>query len=344
MMAAFVIDTADAQIRRRKIRKNNKRMANFKGRKAWFPKVNRYNSVGITLNSFHYFGDLSPLSSRLSTDLSLTRPAVGVSFAHRFGPRYSLRGSFRYGTLRGDDYVSADPGDNDAIYRYIRNLHFRNRIKELSVEGVVDLFSNEATYISRVQWTPYIFAGIAVFHHNPQAYVNENSTLTEAGTWVDLEPLGTEGQYSDLPETAVNFGNEPYKLIQIAIPAGIGVRYRLNQILDFSFEVGTRYLFTDYIDDVSKNYVDPSVLNSDLAREMADRSQEATAAISGDDRNFVAINDATTDYNGDGFYDGFGTEQTFNLRGNKDDNDFYFVTTFRVAYILGSSLTRAKFR
>ncbi|MDX1628722.1 MAG: DUF6089 family protein, partial [Fulvivirga sp.] len=190
------------------------------------------------------------------------------------------------------------------------------------------------------------FTGITVFHHNPQAYVNENSSLPEAGTWVDLEPLGTEGQYTDpaLLAGSQNEGIETYSNFQVAIPLGLGVRYRLNQVFDISFEMSFRYLFTDYIDDVSKNYVDPAVLNSDLARELADRSGEATAAVSGDPRNFELINSFVQDTNGDGIYDGFGTEGEFNLRGNRGDNDMYFVTTFKVAYILGATFRRAKFR
>ncbi|WP_185152671.1 DUF6089 family protein, partial [Fulvivirga aurantia] len=312
----------------------------------FFSKEKRYNYIAVSLNAFNYFGDLAPLNKNASTDISFTRPAVGVMFGHRFGPFYSLRASFTYGTLRGDDYVSADIGDENARYRYVRNLNFRNRIKELTVVGVFDLFKNEATYISRVQWTPYAFAGLTVFHHNPQAYVNENSSLPEAGTWVDLEPLGTEGQYASAGalDGAVNEGIEPYSKIQIAIPIGLGIRYRLNQVLDFSFEMSYRYLFTDYIDDVSQNYVDPSVLTSDLARELAYRSNEPTAAVSGEARDFEAISTFARDNNGDGFYDGFGTEGEFNLRGNKDQNDMYFVTTIKVAYILGATFRRAKFR
>lgn len=338
--------SADAQINRKKIRKNNKRISNFKGKKSFFAKEKRYNWLALSLNTFNYFGDLAPLNKTASTDISFTSPAVGIMFGHRFGPFYTLRASFTYGTLKGDDFESADVSDENARYRYVRNLQFRNRIKELTVVGVFDLFKNESTYISRVQWTPYAFTGITVFHHNPQAYVNENSTLPEAGTWVDLEPLGTEGQYSDPTalQGSKNEGIDTYSKIQVAIPLGLGVRYRLNQVFDLSFEMSFRYLFTDYIDDVSANYVDPSVLPNDLARELADRSGESNAAVSGDARDFEAINAFTRDTDGDGIFDGFGTEGEFNLRGNRDQNDMYFVTTIKMAYIIGATFRRAKFR
>ena len=339
-----VTESAHGQLKRKSIRKNNKRISNFKGRKNNFTADKKYNYLAFSINAFNYFGDLAPLSRRLSTDISFTRPGFGVEFGHRFGPRYTLRGAFTYGTLRGDDFESADPGDEDARFRYVRNLHFRNRIKELTITAMFDLLKNEGSYISRVQFTPYAFAGLTVFHHNPQAYVNENSSVPEAGSWVDLEPLGTEGQYSNLPDDAVNSGIDSYSLWQIAIPLGIGVRYRLNQVFDLSFEVGLRYTFTDYLDDVSQNYVDPSLLPNDLSRELADRSRETTAAVSNSERDFTAINATAFDRDGDGFFDGYGTEFRDNIRGNKDDNDQYFVTTIKLAYIIGATFRRAKFR
>lgn len=336
------------QLNRKAIRKNNKRISNFKGKKNTFTKDKKYNSISLSLNALNYFGDLSPSSKALSTDIGYTKPGIGVDFSHRFGPRYTLRASFLYGAIRGDDFESADKGDSDAKYRYVRNLSFRNRIKELTVVGVFDLFKNEASYISRVQWTPYAFIGLTVFHHNPQAYVADDSGLPEAGTWVDLQPLGTEGQNADLLDTDVNFGNDPYKLIQLAIPFGIGVRYRLNQVFDLSFEMGVRYTFTDYLDDVSKNYVDLGALDSDLARYLSDRSTDPSGAEGGS-RDLAEIGFQPSTYIGrDGStYEvirGFGSEDRTNVRGNQNNNDVYFVTTLRVSYIIGATFTRAKFR
>lgn len=350
--ALLLSNVADAQINRKKIRKNNKRIANFKGRKTHFAKEKRYNWLALSLNTFNYFGDLAPLNKTASTDIGFTRPAVGVMFGHRFGPFYTLRASFTYGTLRGSDSESADPNDEGAVFRHVRNLEFRNRIKELTIVGVFDMFRNESTYISRVQWTPYAFTGITVFHHNPQARAPEfdlqGNPLAEAGEWVDLQPLGTEGQYASLEATDANAGIEPYSKVQVAIPLGVGIRYRLNQVLDISFETSYRFLFTDYIDDVSQNYVDLGVFGDDeLAKAMSYRSGELEGQTAND--NVVAILSRDGSYQGrDGqFYDvvrGYGSEFPDNLRGGRDDNDMYFVTTIKVAYIIGATFRRAKFR
>jgi len=231
-----------AQFNRKQIKKNNKRIASFRGRKAGFGKNKIYNAIGFSVSALNYYGDIAPQPKRISTDISFTRPALGISFTHRFGPRYSLQAQFMYGTLKGSDTKSADLADQDnGKYRYYRNLSFRNRIKELSVVAYFDLFENDATYISRVKWTPYAYIGLAGFLHNPQAQ-------TSTGEWVDLRPLGTEGQYSTLDPTDANYGIKPYSKLQVAIPFGIGARFRLNEVMDLWADLGFRYTFTDYLD------------------------------------------------------------------------------------------------
>ena len=346
---------AFAQMNRKSIKKNNRRIATFRGRKAWFSKEKRYNSIGVSISALNYFGDLSPKPGKLSTDISFTKPAIAFSFTHRFGPRYSLTGSLMYGALKGSDAGSANENDpNNGVYRHIRNLSFRNRIKELSLVATIDLFENQSTYISRVKWTPYLFAGVAVFYNNPQAqvpdyHVDGVTKFDNAGQWVDLQPLGTEGQYSKLQPDDANAGIKPYHKIQPAIPFGIGARFRLNEVFDVSAEIGFRYTFTDYLDDVSKNYVDLGVFgNNELAKAMSYRSGELPAfnPVTGNDplmQSYVGRDGAT--YN---VRNGFGSEYHeagTNKRGSGTNNrDYYMVTTIRVTYILGKTFHRAKFR
>lgn len=338
---------AQGQMNRRQIKKNNKRIGSFRGKKSHFDKNKVYNAVGISLNAFNYYGDLSPSDKKISTDLSQTRPAIGVSFVHRFGPRYQLVGSFTYGGIRGSDNDSQDPDDASAGFRYTRNLSFRNRIKELSAVAQIDLFENQSTYISRVPWTPYLYAGLAVFHHNPQAQAPEfdaaGNPTGKKGEWVDLQPLGTEGQNADLLESDVNHGLKPYKRIQFAIPFGFGARFRVNEVIDIAAEFGFRYTFTDYLDDVSGNYVDLGVFeNNVLAAAMSYRSNEVATP----NQTYVGRNGQT--YN---VVAGYGSEfggttpdDRGNLRGNNENKDIYMLTTIRVTYILGKTFHRAKFR
>ena len=303
----------------------------------------KYTTVGISLNSINYFGDLAPKDQIFSTNLGLTRVDVGLFASRRLGPRFSVRASFNWGRLKGDDFESADPNDELARYRYVRNLQFRNDIKELAVVGIIDLKENLATFRSRDNINPYVFAGVAVFHHNPKALVpevdvnNGNTPFPNAGEWVDLLPLQTEGV--------------EYKKIQLAIPFGAGVRFRLNERMDLAFEIGYRYLFFDYIDDVSGDYVDLGSLPNDLARALSDRSREAVAVESGTVRQTGVIPNRMESYvspfDGNTYTTiaGYGRDAIDNIRGDNGDRDIYVITGFHLSYVLRSSrFRRAKFR
>ena len=334
---------AFGQLNRNTIRKNNKRIMTYRGKKSNFSKEKRYYSLGFSLNALNYYGDLAPNPGQLSTDISFTRPAFALSYSQRLGPRFGITGNFMYGTLRGSDFTSADESDaKNGKYRFYRNLSFRNRIKELSAVATYDLFENQATYMSRAQWTPYAFAGLSVFHHNPQAIAPavglDGQPLAEAGEWVKLRELGTEGQHANLETTDANYGIKPYNLIQLAIPIGVGVRFKLHDVVDLAAELGFRYLFTDYIDDVSRNYVDLGVLDSELARALSYRSNELTrpdiARTPTPARNGVSYD----------LINGYGNEYPTNIRGDRNNKDIFMVTTVRISYIMGKTMHRAKFR
>jgi len=331
-------------------RGRNLRISNYRGNIRSFANK-RYLALGGGINTLNYFGDLSPKSTIASTDLSFTRPGLSFVLEYKYAPRFTWVATLLYGTLSGDDFESADPIDDLAKYRYIRNLQFRNRIVELSLVGRISLFTNLGTYLSRPGINPYVFVGMGAFYHNPMAKAPETDQLgnpvPEAGEWVPLQPVGTEGQYSDA------YNVKPYSRIQISLPVGLGVSFRLNNNLDVGFEVGYRILFFDHIDDVSGHYVDLGALDSPLAKALSDRSMELNAIVSGDARDFENVIIPNTNpytyisiYDGNTYdvYGGFGSEHPSNIRGNSSDNDIFIVTSLRLTYILGGTFRNAKFR
>ncbi|MEO7992570.1 MAG: DUF6089 family protein [Chryseolinea sp.] len=334
-----VVFESSGQMNRRAIKRNNKRISSFTGQRTSFTK--RYNFIGLSVNSMNYFGDLAPLSKRLSTDISFTKPAFGFSIARRFGPRYTLQAQFLYGTLSGSDTDSADPSKSKDRPRYLRNLSFRNHVKEISVVAYYDLFENLFTYSKRPVWAPYAYLGVALILHNPKAQAPKTdlagNVLPEAGDWISLRSLGTEGQYSKLDPADANYGIKPYSLLVVAIPFGVGSRFKLTELLDLWVEIGARYTFTDYLDDVSKSYVDLGTLNSPLAKAMSYRTSE-----------LGPLSDPLTYQGRDELYytvqDGYGHERQDNIRGNKSANDMYMVTSLRLTCIIPHSFQRPKHR
>lgn len=303
----------------------------------------KYTTLSMNVNAMNYFGDLAPLDNMASTNMSLTRPGFGISASRRLGPRFTVRGSFNWGRLKGDDFESADPEDQSGRFRYVRNLQFRNDIKELSVVGIFDFVENLATYRSRKQVVPYLFLGVAAFHHNPKALVpetdvnNGNTPFPNAGEWVDLAPMRTEGV--------------SYKKVQLAIPFGLGLRFRLDERWDLAFEVGYRHLFFDYLDDVSRDFVDLGSLPDNLARALSDRSREVVAVESGTTRQTGVIPNElesyTSPFDGNTYTTiaGYGRDAKDNIRGDSSNNDVYIMTGFQISYIINNQrFKRAKFR
>lgn len=332
------------------LKRKNKKIGKYTGGSIHFDKNKRYGNVGFSVDALNYFGDLAPKSKIASTNISFTRPAFSIFGSFRFTPHLALRGSLSWGRIVGDDFESADPYGSESQFRYVRNTSFRNDIKEFAVVGIWDIFGNHGTFLNRVPFTPYVFAGVAVFHHNPKGKAPEldkfGQPLAEAGEWVALRDLGTEGQLSQ------HYDVEQYSTFQPSIPFGLGVRAKLQKRLDFEFEIGYRFLFTDYIDDVSGMYVDLGALDSELARAMSDRSREPTGVNSGTARDFEAIeaitnlHTYTSEYDGRDYtiYGGYGQEQESANRGMANDKDIYIVTSFKISYIISGSFKRAKFR
>lgn len=311
-------------------RKNYK---NSKASERGLDRYKRYTSIGGSVNAFNYYGDLAPWEGKLSTDVAYTRPGLGLVAMRRISPLLSLRGTFTHGRVRADDF-SADYLDEAAKYRYRRNLHFRNTINELSFTGVLDFIKNRNDYFDRPWFIPYVFLGIAIFHHNPKAQVPVNQQVDRA-EWIPLQPLRTEGK--------------AYSRIQIATPIGIGARIKLNQRLDLALEFGLRQLYMDYLDDVSTVYVDPGTLDSDLARTMAGRAREPIAAAVRQVRDVDSFNYAND--NLISFESVDGTTYSISRvntpggrRGNPNDNDIYIVTSIQLTYIILPKIYRAKYR
>jgi len=341
VIALGAYSPASAQMNVRMIKKRNTHLNAVKADRVSF-KNKEYQMVGLSVNAMNYYGDLAPLPKKVSSDIRFTRPAIGLFYAIRKGPRFTVQTQFLYGTIYGSDASSAGKDKEGGIYRLKRNASFKNSIEELSLSVVFDLFDNTGFYAHRPGWTPYMFIGASVFHHNPKAKVPttdmQGNAFSNAGHWIALRPLGTEGQYSILDPTDKNYGIKPYSLIQGSLLFGFGARYRFNEVVDLWLDLSYRYTATDYLDDVSRNYVDLGVLPSDLSRSLSYRTYYASVPVSnvytyqGRDQKKYSVEA------------GYGSEHPDNMRGNKNNKDVLFITSIRISYIVGKNFHRPKGR
>ena len=129
--------------------------------------------------------------------------------------------------------------------------------------------------------------------------------------------------------------DKPYSKYQISIPFGLGFRYKIGYVWDLSFEIGWRYTFTDYLDDVSTTYVHRNDLDG-AARDLSDRSKEITWS-----EEDLPANINRRVINGENWYNGYGN--TGDQRGDAN-TDWYIVTGFHLTYIFHPKVICPKFR
>lgn len=224
---------------------------------------------GLYLGGSNYWGDLTkdfqPLWSK-------TKLAGGLLCRYNINPYITFKGSAVYGQIQGSDKNY----DYD-VYRTRRNLSFKSDIVEFSAQLEWNILGYENTRTS-YGWSPYLFGGVSVFRFNPKAQFNYISGLhdpslqSQSGEWIELQPLGTEGQ-----ETTKFNDKRRYSLTQISIPLGIGSKWQLDDHWAIGVEFGVRKTFTDYLDDVSSIYVDDQIVggaSGPMAVALKDRSAE----------------------------------------------------------------------
>ena len=231
--------------------------------------------------------------------LDQSKFAIGGWVRYKIHPLVSAKVNITF--LR----IGAVDSTSDYVNRRVRNLSFRNDIYELNTQVEYNFYgANNISPRGRkvIDFTAYVFGGGGVFWHNPKAKYQ--------GKWEALQPLGTEGQ-------GVILGMKKYNRIQAQLSGGLGFYYTFNRKWRLGWELGTRMTFTDYLDDVSSRYVDPSLLQDgtptgDVAAALSNRTNFEIAEANG-----LQVAGATG-----------------GIRGNPDKNDWYMYTAATLGYVV----------
>ncbi|MCU0429788.1 MAG: DUF6089 family protein [Cytophagaceae bacterium] len=307
-----------------------------------FAKKNKYWAIGGALNAMNYVGEVDPGPSFISPGIKFTKYNFGIDAQYRFHPRMFLRGTFSYGRIKGDDAENSkfqEAGGD--VFRKLRNLSFRSQIYELKADLIIDFFEHRSKYQKRPDFVPYGFIGIAYFHHNPQAQIGGS------GAWYNLRENSTEGQ------GVIDGAPKKYSLHQVALPVGLGLRYKLTKQLDLSFEIGWRFTTTDYLDDIGGKYPDKvqlynakgltAVQLSDKTPEIYNQDEAYIAALATYAGPIVNYSEQPApDYllTSAGEFGAAG-EQRGDKKGRRDA---YIITGFHLTYIIPQKVICPKFR
>jgi hypothetical protein len=198
---------------------------------AYAQEFDKSPSLLIFAGTLNYQGDLKPNSFTLNH----TSPAFGIGIKKPFSKWLAVTAGLMSGKIQAADKWNRE-------YLKPRNLSFTTSLQEAFVAAEIGLPILSGKLI------PYLYGGVSVFHFNPWTY-DKNNVKTY------LKPLSTEGQgLSQYPD------RKPYSLTQIALPFGGGIKYVFSDAFSLGIEMSQRKTFTDYLDDVSSDYVDPNIL------------------------------------------------------------------------------------
>ena len=266
--------------------------------------------VGIGIGPLVFLGDLGGSQGYGRTfvkdvDMPLTKLSKGL-YVNVYPVEWlGIRLAGNVGVLEGNDAEAPNKG-GDEVTRLQRNLNFQSNLTEgyLAIEFYPTAFVERFDGLTG-KLRPYGVIGAGIYHFNPK-------TKDDNGNWVALQPLHTEGQgFPEYPTRA------PYKLTQLELPIGFGAKLFIKENMYIGVEVLHRKLFTDYVDDVSTDYIDPiyfdqylSPANAALARSLSYR----------------------------GTYTGMNVNNAAGQqRGDPKQNDAYFSTIIKLGWRLNGS-------
>ncbi len=276
----------------------------------------------LGIGAANFLGDLGG-ANQIGTngvkdlEIVLTKPSISLNARYRKGRYWGYKGGFYWGQVSGFDYLTTER------YRNNRNLHFRSNIFEFSVMTEFYFTKERPGHIYKYKklkgWRHidaqfYLTGGVGGFWYNPKASYN--------GTWIALQPIGTEGQ-------GYKPGTKKYSRFTVCVPVGVGMKSALNRRWSIGLEIGLRKTFTDYIDDVSTVYYDPA----EIAANNPSLSQAAVFFADPSLGNITAANN-----------DGIDPTAVGQQRGDATDNDAYMFVHVTVNYKIGKfRKTKSKF-
>ena len=278
----------------------------------YYYENNRYYASAFTVEVGGAFGIMNALTDlggrkgvgkKFIKDLNWknSKPSAGFYIEGTYQDAIGVRLEGTFGTVQAYDSILKSV-KTTTFGRYERNLSFRSKITDIQLAVEVHpLFFKPREGEDPPRISPYAVLGVGYFSFDPKAYLK--------GQWYSLQPLHTEGQGSETyPD------RKPYKLNQLNVAAGGGIRYELNSMFNARLEFVHRFLNTDYLDDVSTTYVDPSTFSTLPANQAAIATQLF-------DRQAELDPTHTTDVN--------------NIRGNPKNNDAFFTIELKIGVIIG---------
>ncbi|NOQ71201.1 MAG: hypothetical protein GQ574_04310 [Crocinitomix sp.] len=197
--------------------------------------------------------------SPLDIDWNSTSFAGHLGFRYRLASNFATKTLLQYGLFAGNDTYTHQ------YHRRNRNIQFQTHLFEISQQFELILVRNEQ-FGSRHRkyglkgfrpkdFQVYLFSGVSFFGFIPQGRGGGYG-------WTNLRPLKTEGQ-------GLSDDTKAYERYSFGIPVGVGYKIGLSPMWSLSCELSYTHTFTDYLDDVSGNYYDNDLIESNYGSKAA---------------------------------------------------------------------------
>ena len=256
--------------------------------------------VGGSVGLAYYMGDVNPRKPFNQSDLGF-----GAIVRYYEGTRWAFRFSYSYLRLKGSDKASG--------YRPERGLSFNTDVHDFALITEFNFF-DYFTGSKRNRLSPYLFAGISVFHYNPKA---------DDGT--ELHGELTDVVYALDEKDEMYQKQVEYSLNTVSIPFGIGAKYSVSRRIGLALEWRWDLTFTDYLDDCHGYYPTYS------AAPIVDETGQIIGYVL---QNGIQYSDPTGFTAEEDPYNPGLTlnDKTYIQRGNKDDFDWFGYLNISMTY------------
>jgi hypothetical protein len=221
----------------------------------------QYWEAGIFMGGSNYNGDL--IDKGRTVVLTETHFTYGGVVRYAITRRWAAKFGLYKGMISGSDQNAKENYNR----RWDRNLSFQSKIMDVHGQIEFNILSYKSGHF-RYKYAPYLFLGVGLVKFNPQAYYE--------GKWINLQPLGTEGQ------GIARYNDRRYKLTQVVIPFGLGWKQNIKRSFNLGLELSGRKTFTDYLDDISTTYVEDADLiraHGQIAANLSNRTGEVGKRI-----------------------------------------------------------------
>ncbi|MEQ9305817.1 MAG: DUF6089 family protein [Marinoscillum sp.] len=246
----------------------------------------RYFSGELGFGFASYRGELKHYNS-VQNEISNLSLRVEARLLSKLSARLELG---RY-SIRGHDKHAPD-----SSFARQRNLSFNSTNYEISLQGIFFLRKYKGDYYKRWKLDPYLLLGVGTTFMSPTAELS--------GETYNLFELETE--------------SANYARFTLILPAGAGLKWKINNNLNFITELTYRYTFSDHLDDVSGDF--------------PDEYPNTTAELLGNRKDEIGIINE----------EAYARLTSGNTRGDQSDKDAYLFLNFKFEVFIKPDIFKGK--